>query len=262
MDLGVGGKVVVVTAASKGIGMAVTQTLADEGAHVVAGARTTSSLQGLPGVTAVRIDLATSGGPRELIQRAVDEYGYVDVLVNNMGGLKLRLDGFLATTDEDFIWALQMNFFCALRACRAVLPSMLERRRGSIVNVTSINATFQPDGATVDYGAAKAALVNLTKSLAQEYGPFGVRVNSVSPGPVATDLWLGDDGVAETVARRTAMDPEEAVVAILAGMGGAATGKLSSPEDVAFLIAFLASGRASNITGQNLVVDGGLVKTI
>ena len=262
MDLGVRGKVVVVTAASKGIGMAVTQTLADEGARVVAGARTTSSLQGLPGVTAVRVDLTDSNGPDHLVQRAVDEYGYVDVLVNNMGGLKLRLDGFLATTDEDFIWALQMNFFSSLRACRAVLPLMLERRSGSIVNVTSINATFQPDGATVDYGAAKAALVNLTKSLAQEYGPFGVRVNSVSPGPVATDLWLGDDGVAETIARRSAMDPDDAAVAILDGMGGAATGKISSPEDVAFVIAFLASGRASNITGQNLVVDGGLMKTI
>jgi NAD(P)-dependent dehydrogenase (short-subunit alcohol dehydrogenase family) len=262
MDLGVQGKVVVVTGASKGIGMAVTQTLADEGAYVVAGARRTSSLQGLPGVTAIRIDLADSDGPDRLIQRAVDEYGYVDVLVNNLGGLKLRLDGFLAMTDDDFIWALQMNFFSALRACRAALPLMLERRSGSIVNVAAINATFQPDGATIDYGAAKAALVSLTKSLAQEFGPFGVRVNSVSPGPVATDLWLGEDGIAETVARRAAMNPEEAVVAIVTGMGGAATGKLSSPEDVAFLIAFLASSRASNITGQNLVVDGGLVKTM
>jgi NAD(P)-dependent dehydrogenase (short-subunit alcohol dehydrogenase family) len=262
MDTELQGKVVVVTAASKGIGMAVTQTLADEGAHVVAGARTTSSLEGLPGVTAVRVDLSTCDGPGELIQRAIDEHGYVDVLVNNMGGLRLRLDGFLATTDEDFIWALQMNFFSALRACRAVLPLMLERKDGSIVNVTSIYAAFQPNGSTVDYGAAKAALVNLTKSLAQEFGPFGVRVNSVSPGPVATDLWLGDDGVVETVARRTAMDPEEAVVAVLSEMGGAATGKISTPEDVAFLIAFLASGRASNITGQNLVVDGGLVRTI
>jgi NAD(P)-dependent dehydrogenase (short-subunit alcohol dehydrogenase family) len=262
MDLGIRGKVAVVTAASKGIGMAVTQALADEGAHVVAGARSTSSLQGLSGVTAVRIDLADSSGPDQLIQRAIDEYGYVDVLVNNMGGLKLRLDGFLATTDDDFVWALRMNFFPALRACRAALPSMLERRSGSIVNVTSINATFQPDGGTVDYGAAKAALLNLTKSLAQEYGPFGVTVNSVAPGPVATDLWLGEDGIAETVARRRAMDPEAAVVAILAGMGGAATGKLSSPEDVAYLIVLLASSRASNITGQNLVVDGGLVKTI
>jgi NAD(P)-dependent dehydrogenase (short-subunit alcohol dehydrogenase family) len=262
MDLGVQGKVVVVTAASKGIGMAVTQTLADEGANVVAGARNTSSLQGLPGVTAVRVDLADSTGPDRLIQRAVDEHGYVDILVNNMGGLKLRLDGFLATTDDDFIWALEMNFFPALRACRGVLPLMLERKSGSIVNVASINASFQPDSATIDYGAAKAALVNLTHSLAQEFGPYGVRVNSVSPGPVGTDLWLGEDGIAETVARRMAMDPEEAVVAILAGMGGTATGKLSSPEDVAFLIAFLASSRASNITGQNLVVDGGLVKTI
>src|ERR1700722_12193227 len=102
MDIGIQGKVVVVTAASKGIGMAVTQALADEGAHVVAGARTTSSLQGLLRVTAVRVDLADSSGPDQLIQSAIDEYGYVDVLVNNMGSLKLRLDGFLAMTDDDF----------------------------------------------------------------------------------------------------------------------------------------------------------------
>ena len=108
MDLGVRGKVVIVTAASKGIGMAVTQTLADEGAHVVAASRTTSSLQGLPGVTAVRIDLAESNGPALLIQRAVDEYGRVDVLVSNMGGLEFRVDGFLGTYDA-FIWALQIN---------------------------------------------------------------------------------------------------------------------------------------------------------
>ena len=139
---------------------------------------------------------------------------------------------------------------------------MLEQRSGSIVNVASINATFQPDGATIDYGAAKAALVNLTQSLAQEFGPYGVRVNSVSPGPVAPDLWLGEDGIAETVARRMGIDPEEAVVTRLAAMGGVATGNLSSPEAVACLIAFLASSRASNITGQDHIVDGGLVKTI
>ena len=107
--------------------MAVTQTLADEGAHVVAGARTTSSLEGLPGVTAVRVDLSTSDGPGELIQRAIDEHGYVDVLVNNMGGLKLRLDGFLATTDEDFLWALKMNFFSALSAAGDVTIRMRPR---------------------------------------------------------------------------------------------------------------------------------------
>ncbi len=91
---------------------------------------------------------------------------------------------------------MQMNFFTALRATRAALVQMVKQRSGAIVNVASVNAFFQPDGGTVDYGAAKAALVNLTKSLSQEFGPRGIRVNAVSPGPVSTDLWLGEDGVA------------------------------------------------------------------
>ncbi len=191
MDLELTDKVAVVTGASKGIALAVTKMLAEEGALVVAGARTTATLEGLERVTAVAVDLAEPEGPAQLVQRAVDEHGRVDVLVNSMGGVRLRLDGFLATTDDDFEWAMQMNFFSALRATRAALPYMVEQGSGAIVNVASVNAFFQPDGATIDYGAAKAAVVNLTKSLAQEFGSQGIHVNAVSPGPVATDLWLG-----------------------------------------------------------------------
>src|SRR4051794_32708647 len=112
------------------------------------------------------------------------EYGRVDVLVNNVGAVKLRLDGFLALGDQDFEWAMQPTFFSAVRACRAALPHMVEQGGGAIVNIASVNAFFQPDGATIDYGAAKAALLNLSKSLAQEFGGRGVHVNAISPGPV------------------------------------------------------------------------------
>ena len=115
-----------------------------------------------------------------------------------MGAVRLRMDGFLALDDEEFDWGMRMNFFPALRASRAVVPAMLEQGGGAIVNVASVNAFCQPDGATIDYGAAKAAVVNLTKSLAQELGPQGIRVNAISPGPVATDLWLGEGGAADT----------------------------------------------------------------
>ena len=114
----------------------------------------------------------------------------------------------MATSDEEFEWALQMNFFSGLRATRAALETMLEQRSGSIVNVASVNAFFQPDAATVDYGVAKAAVVNLSKSLSQQFGPQGIRVNCVSPGQVGTDLWLGDEGVAATVANATGVDAE------------------------------------------------------
>jgi NAD(P)-dependent dehydrogenase (short-subunit alcohol dehydrogenase family) len=236
MDLGLTDKVAVVTGASKGIGLAVTRALLDEGAHVVAGARSSESLEGLDGVTAVGLDLAAPEGPARLIGRATDEYGRVDVLVNNVGAVRLRLEGFLGTSDDEFEWAMQLNFFAALRATRAALPSMVEQGGGAVVNTASVNAFFQPDAGTIDYGAAKAALVNLSKSLAQEFGPHGIRVNCVSPGPVATER-------------------------VVASIGGFATGRFTTPEEVATLIVLLASERTGNVTGVNYVIDGGLIKT-
>lgn len=109
----------------------------------------------------------------------------------------------------------------------------------------------------IDYGAAKAALVNLSKSLAQ--GPNGIRVNCVSPGPVGTELWLGDHGVAATVAEATGVDADTARERVVAGIGGFATGRFTTPEEVATLM--LASGRTGNVTGANYVIDGGLIKT-
>jgi NAD(P)-dependent dehydrogenase (short-subunit alcohol dehydrogenase family) len=261
MDLALQDKVVVVTGAAKGIGLATTKAFADEGARVVAGSRTTDSLDVLKGVTPVAVDLAAPSGPGQLIQRAMEVHGRIDVLVNNVGAVRMRTQGFLGTSDDDFAWAMQMNFFIALRASRAALTAMTENGSGAIVNVASVNAFFQPDAATIDYGAAKAALVNLTKALAQEFGPRGIRVNAVSPGPVATDLWLGDHGVAATVAKNTGVDADTARKTIIDGIGGFATGRFTTPEEVATLITFLASDRAGNITGANYLIDGGLIKT-
>jgi NAD(P)-dependent dehydrogenase (short-subunit alcohol dehydrogenase family) len=125
-------------------------------------------------------------------------------------GVKRRLQGFLGTSDEDFEWAMQLNFYSALRATRATITAMLPKGGGSIVNVASVNAFFQPDSGTIDYGAAKAALVNLRQSLSKEFGPRGIRINCVSPGPVTTELWISKDGVAVTVAKATGTDPETA----------------------------------------------------
>jgi NAD(P)-dependent dehydrogenase (short-subunit alcohol dehydrogenase family) len=261
MDLLLDGKVAVVTAASKGIGLAVTKALAHEGAHVVAGSRTTTSLEGLDRVTPVAADLSDTAAPAALIARAVEDHGRIDVLVNNVGAVRLRLDGFLAVTDDDFEWAMQMNFFTNLRATRAALASMVAQGSGAIVNIASVNAFYQPDGATIDYGAAKAAVVNLTKSLAQEFGPRGIHINAISPGPVGTDLWLGEHGVAETVAAATGVDAGTARERIVASMGGFATGRFSTPEEVATLAVLLASDRTANVTGANYVIDGGLIKT-
>lgn len=261
MDLELEGKVAVVTGAGKGIGLAIVQALAAEGARVVAGSRSTATLEDLDGVTAVALDLAQPDAPAQLVQRALAEHGRVDVLVNNVGAVRLRLDGFLGTSDAEFAWAMEMNFFIALRTTRAVLPGMVEQGAGAIVNVASVNAFFQPDAGTIDYGAAKAALVNLSKSLAQEFGASGVHVNCISPGPVATDLWLGEHGVAETVANATGTDAATARERVVAGIGGFATGRFTTPEEVAALAVVLASGRTGNVTGANWVIDGGLIKT-
>src|SRR4051812_38233812 len=261
MDLQLTDRVAVVTGASKGIGLAITRTLAAEGAHVVAGARTTAPLEDLPRVTPVAVDLSDPDGPATLIAHAVQQHGRLDVLVNNVGAAHMRLDGFLAVTDGDFAATFELNFYATLRAIRAALEVMTAQGAGRIVTVCSVNATFEPDGGVVDYGAAKAAVLNLHKSLAQEFGPQGIRVNCVSPGPVATDLWLGDGGVAATVAAATGTDAATARDQVLASIGGLATGRLTAPEEVAAVVALLASELAGNVTGSNYVIDGGLLKT-
>ena len=259
MDLELSDKIVVVTGASKGIGLAVVRELAAEGAKVVAGARHVEALDGIENVSPVAVDLADPDGPARLIRHAVDEFGRVDVLVNNVGAAHVRLDGFPALSDADFEASLQLNFFAALRATRAAVEDMVTRKDGTIVNVASVNSFFEPDGGVIDYGAAKAALVNVVKSLSQELGPSGIRITSVSPGPVATDLWLGEHGVAETVGSATG----EGANAVRDQMAAAMpTGRFTTPREVATIVTLLASPRVANVTGANWVIDGGLVKTV
>jgi NAD(P)-dependent dehydrogenase (short-subunit alcohol dehydrogenase family) len=173
--------------------------------------------------------------------------------------VRLRIDGFLTVSDEDFERSLQLNFFAALRATRAAVAQMIEQREGAIVNVASVNSFFQPDGLVLDYGAAKAALLNVSKALSQELGPKGIRINSVSPGPVATDLWLGDGGVAATIGKATGASADAVRQQAIAGMP---TGRFTEPNEVATLVTLLASPKTANVTGSNYVIDGGLVKTM
>jgi NAD(P)-dependent dehydrogenase (short-subunit alcohol dehydrogenase family) len=134
---------------------------------------------------------------------------------------------------------------------------MLEAGRGNIVTTSSVNAIL-PDPTVIDYSAAKAALTNLCKSLSKEYGPRGIRVNTISPGPVATELWLGPDGVAATVARSGGGDPAAVANAAAAQ---SVTGRFTQPQEIADLVVFLAGERAANITGADFVIDGGLITT-
>ena len=262
MDLGLTGKVAIVTGASRGIGLAVTRTLVEEGAQVVAGARSVTgdlaSLAAAGSVLPVEVDLTTEEGPSRLVDAAVTTYGGLDVLVNNVGGAHPRPGGFLSVTDAEWTASLAVNLLAAVRTTRLALPYLLEREAATIVSTCSVNAVL-PDPLVIDYSAAKAALASFSKSLSKELGPRGIRVNTVSPGPVATDLWLGEDGVARTLARAGGGDPD-AIAAQAAS--GSVTGRFSTPQEVADLVVFLASGRAGNTTGADFVIDGGLVQTL
>ena len=261
MELDMSGQVAIVTGASKGIGLAVTTALVNEGVHVVAGARDPSAeivaLAEAGSVTFVATDLATPHGPDQLVAEAL-ELGRLDILVNNVGAVTPRMNGFLEVTDDQWIASLTLNLMAAVRTTRAALPTMLEAGRGSIVMTSSVNA-YLPDPGVIDYSAAKAALNSFSKSLSMEVGPRGVRVNTVSPGPVRTDLWLGTDGVAQRVAQATGSTPED----VEAGTASASvTGRFTDPAEVADAVLFLASQRSGNTTGANLTIDGGLIPTL
>lgn len=164
----------------------------------------------------------------------------------------------MSVTDDEWISTLTINFLAAVRTTRAALPHLLERGSGAVVTVNSVNATL-PDPLVIDYSAAKAALANFSKALSKEVGPQGIRVNTVSPGPVSTALWLGEDGVAATVAEAHGMKP--AAVADRAA-SESVTGRFTRPDEVADLVVWLAGDRASNITGADFTIDGGLINTL
>lgn len=261
MDMNLTNKVVVVTGASKGIGLAVSQAFAAAGAYVIAGARHNSpelqALEAAGSATFIAADLATAGGPRALLAAAA-ERGGVDVLVNNAGAVATRFDGILSVTDEDWADALSVNFMSAVRASREAVPQMLARGGGSIVMIGSVNATL-PEWNIVDYSATKAALANYAKSLSKEFGPKGIRVNTISPGPVSTGLWLADDGIAAKFGAANGATPDEVVASVSAG---APTGRFTTPREVADLAVFLSSDRSANTTGSDVRIDGGYVTTI
>jgi NAD(P)-dependent dehydrogenase (short-subunit alcohol dehydrogenase family) len=259
MDIDLAGRTAVVTGGSKGIGLAVVRGLAASGARVITGAKNASpdieELTSDKQVSFVEVDLADPDGPAQLVAMGGDR---IDILVNNVGSARARPGGFLSITEDDWAASLTLNLLAAVRATRAALPGMLAAGTGAIVMTCSVNARL-PDPAVLDYSAAKAALAGFAKALSKEVGPRGIRVNTVSPGPVATDLWLGSDGVAATVSQATGAKPGDVESQAAAG---SVTGRFSRPAEVADLIVYLASDQAANVTGSDFVIDGGLIPTL
>lgn len=261
MELALTGKTAVVTGASRGIGLAVVEALANEGVQVLGAARTiTPELEKHAAVT-VPVDLSTRAGATAVVDTAVAELGGIDILVNNVGGGdadRMALGGVLDIDDEQWRQLFDLNLFSAVWTTRAALPSLLDRR-GAIITVSSINSRV-PATSPVGYGEAKAALTAFSKRLSEEYAPRGVRVNTVSPGVVGSSLWRGANGFGAKLAAASGVDHQDLLAAIPQQFGMASP-RITEPAEVAALIAFLASDAAGNIVGSDFVIDGGTVKT-
>jgi NAD(P)-dependent dehydrogenase (short-subunit alcohol dehydrogenase family) len=245
MDLGLSGRRCLVTGSTGGIGLETARLLAGEGASVV-----TTGRSGAPGVGEalhVRADLARPGEP----ERVAAEAGELDVLVNNVGVAVQR--DFLDVTDADWAEAWELNVMSYVRAIRAVLPGMRGRGRGVIVNVSS-TAGKRPSTGMPHYSVTKAAVLSLSRLVADVYAKDGIRCNAVTPGPTATDAWLGERGLAEQQG-----DRDEVLAKVAAGRP---LGRLAEPDEIASVIAFLCSERASYVTGAAWSADGGTVPII
>ena len=255
MQLGLEERVCVVTGSTEGIGEAAARMLAEEGARVVTSGRRESG----PGVGEslhVALDLSVPSAPGELVGAAEQAFGRVDCLVNNVG--VAYQTSFEELTDEDWASMWELNVMSYMRAIRAVLPGMRERGSGRIVNVSS-TAGKRPSTGMPNYSVTKAAVLSLSRLVADVYAKDGILCNAVAPGPTASSAWLGDGGLADQTAKRTGKTRDE----VLEGVGkGRPLGRLAQPEEIAAVIVFLCSDRASFVTGAAWSVDGGTVPVI
>ena len=247
MELGLGEKVCIVTGSTAGIGREVARLLAGEGALVV----TSGRREGGSGDLHVQADLARPGEPERVVATAADRFGRVDCLVNNVGGAAIRR--FDELSDDDWNSSWELNVMSAVRAIRAVVPGMRERGEGAIVNVSS-TAAKRPSTGMPDYSVTKAALLSLSRLVADLYAKDGIRCNAVTPGPTATDAWLGAGGLADQQGER-----DEVLARVAAGRPLA---RLAEPDEIAAVIVFLCSDRASYVTGAAWSADGGTVPII
>jgi 3-oxoacyl-[acyl-carrier protein] reductase len=250
VDLGLRDRLCLVTGSTGGIGLATARLLVDEGARVVTCGR--GEAPGVGEALHVRADLSAPGEG----ERVVAEAGRLDVLVNNVGYAEQR--DFLSLADEVWDEAWQLNVMSYLRAIRAAVPGMRENGGGVIVNVSS-TAGKRPSTGMPEYSVTKAAVLSLSRLVADLYAGEGIRCNAIAPGPTATQAWLGEGGLADQQAAKSGKSRDEVLEAVGKGRP---LGRLAEPEEIAAVIAFLCSDRASYVTGAAWSADGGTVPII
>jgi NAD(P)-dependent dehydrogenase (short-subunit alcohol dehydrogenase family) len=262
MDLHLSGKRVLVTGASKGIGLATVRAFVTEGASVTAVSRNSTPELAATGASFVAADLSRADGPRRMVEEVLAADPRLDVLVNNAGGGTMSDGSFtdpLDGSDDDWAGAFALNLYAAVRSTRAALPALIEAR-GAIINISSDSA-LRPGAAPLPYATAKAALNAFSRGLAEKLGAQGVRVNVVSPGGTRTHLMEGQDGFGAKLAAHLGID-HASLLAALPEQGGMLTGTLIEPDEIARAVLLLASPTMPSTIGANWLVDGGATKSV